>query len=640
MESTFIFIIHFHQPVGQLAHVFDRVQRNCYELLLRILEKHADLRVTLHFSGPLLTYWRENYPEFLERVKEIASRRNVEVLGGAFSEALLPLIPFEDRVEQLLRGRELVEEVLGVKPKGAWLAERVWDPSLPPVLRRAGYEYVVLDDEVGYRAGLRGEDLHRAWVTEYSGYRVGVFFIDAPLRYMLPWRSQEEVLNYLAKFKSPGGVRYALWGSDAEKFGEWWSASEAERWLEDFLSGLEGEGWVRLETPYGYLRKHGYAGLIYLPPGSYDKMMEWCSGYFPTFLRKYRESNNMHKKMLYVREKLERLEAPEEAWREYYTSQCNDAYWHGLFGGIYLAFLRQAVYSHLIRAERLAEERKGLYASGEVYVSEKDFDYDGEPEVLVESRFINAYFKPSDGGTLFELDIKLPGYEHNLCNTMSRYAEPYLEGVAGFRPDWYRRVSFREHVWKSWVSLEDWVRNTPFADASDFALGDFVFVPLQDGVVMRFTGKDWSDRESPKRIFLEKKFRLTERRELVARYSWRNMEKKYVAYTLAVEFTLAPFLPVDERRVWYRLDGRVERGIDEAYASKGRTVELLTEGYPAVALESSEEGEVWISPINSLSRTEKGLQEMFQALGVIFNFRVGLSPGEKFSHEFRLKVEG
>ena len=39
-----------------------------------------------------------------------------------------------------------------------------------------------------------------------------------------------------------------------------------------------------------------------------------------------------------------------------YQAQCNDSYWHGVFGGLYLPHLRSAVYEHLIQAEFLADK--------------------------------------------------------------------------------------------------------------------------------------------------------------------------------------------------------------------------------------------------------------------------------------------
>ncbi len=634
LRTTFIFLIHFHQPLGQLKQVLERIQANCYEPLVELLKTYKHVKVAVHFSGLLLRMWSSMYPDFLDSVRELAHMSNVEVLGGTYSEAALPLIPLEDRVEQLKRGRKLVEDALGVRPRGAWLPERVWDPTLPPALESAGYEYVVVDDEVGFRAGLGEHGVHRAWLVEYSGSKVGVFFIDARIRYLLPWKSHREVLDYLATYKTHDGAAYVMWGSDAEKFGEWWDRREAEKWLRGFFSLLEQEEWVETETPLRYLRKHGYAGLAYLPPGSYDKMMEWSGGYFPLFLTKYRESDNMHKKMLYVREKLAR-EAPPEAWESYYLAQCNDAYWHGLFGGVYLPILRQAVYEHLIRAERLAEKRPRDH----VTIAERDFDFDGESEVILESGTLSAYVKPGDGGTVFELDVRIPGFEHNLVNTMSRYPEPYLDS-GRFRPDWYRRVCFREHIWRKHGDLDDWISNTPFFDVSDLALARYFYSIDENRLRLHVTGRDWSDRERPRRIYVEKTFEINPAEPVFeASYYWRLLEREEREYRLCVELTLAPRLPYDGGNVWYEVEG-CKRSIDKPYVAKEACeVRLCSEGYPDVVVESSEPAEIWVAPVMSLSRTERGLREIYQCLGVALNFGAVLSSDSPFQHRIILRLE-
>ncbi len=641
MKTTFIFTIHFHQPIGQAEWIMERVHKNSYELLYRILNKHKDLPLTLHFSGPLLETWKTYYPEYLERLRKLVEESSFEVMGGSLAESILALLPWEDRVKQLVEGRRQVEETLGVKPRGLWLPERVWDPTLPPVIARAGYEYVLVDDTVGYRAGLWAGDVHRAWNTEYDGSTSKILFIDAQIRYLLPWRSYDEVLGYLYQHRSPRGENYVLWGSDAEKFGEWWDPGSAEAWLNGFLNHIRRVEWLELKTPTRYLLEHGVVGLVYLPPGSYDKMMEWSGGYFPSFLRKYVESNNMHKKMLWVRRKLVENHASGKAWREYFWSQCNDAFWHGLFGGIYIPLLRQAVYEHLIRAERILEEEAGVMSDGEILVWQQDFDYDGWPEILLESKTMNAYIKPRDGGTLFELDYKEPGREHNLLNTMTRVMEPYLEGT-GFKPDWYRRTSFREHIWRPETSLWDWVNNTPFVDVSDFALAHYSYTIMDDGSIrLSYLGRDWSIRDNPKRILVVKTYRLKPvEKTLEATISWRNMEEDEISPKLSVELTIAPRQPTQSPvGPRYIVDDEYVKSVEEAHESPwSKRVVIETLGYPKIIVEQDKYSQLWVAPINSYSRTEKGLKTMFQALGIVFNHQVTLKPGQVFETTIRIGV--
>ena len=85
-------------------------------------------------------------------------------------------------------------------------------------------------------------------------------------------------------------------------------------------------------------------------------------GIWQSFLAKYPEAEHLHKKMVWVSDKLARAEREaghpstrraraRSRARELYRAQCNCAYWHGLFGGLYLNYLRDAVYRHLIEAE-------------------------------------------------------------------------------------------------------------------------------------------------------------------------------------------------------------------------------------------------------------------------------------------------
>ena len=49
----------------------------------------------------------------------------------------------------------------------------------------------------------------------------------------------------------------------------------------------------------------------------------------------------------------------EIARQELYRGQCNCAYWHGSFGGLYLPHLRNAIYSGLIAAHNAIDDAEG-----------------------------------------------------------------------------------------------------------------------------------------------------------------------------------------------------------------------------------------------------------------------------------------
>ncbi|HBE44868.1 MAG TPA: hypothetical protein DDW17_05280, partial [Deltaproteobacteria bacterium] len=50
-----------------------------------------------------------------------------------------------------------------------------------------------------------------------------------------------------------------------------------------------------------------------------------------------------------------RVKRNENAKKLLFMAQCNDSYWHGVFGGLYLPHLRASVYNNLIEAENRIE---------------------------------------------------------------------------------------------------------------------------------------------------------------------------------------------------------------------------------------------------------------------------------------------
>ena len=99
------------------------------------------MRISLHTSGPLLEWLAARHPEYLDRLAELAQAGRIEILGGAFYEPILPVIPRRDRRRQIERMNALAEERFGRPPSGMWLPERVWEQSLASDLAAAGIEY-------------------------------------------------------------------------------------------------------------------------------------------------------------------------------------------------------------------------------------------------------------------------------------------------------------------------------------------------------------------------------------------------------------------------------------------------------------------------------------------------------------------
>ena len=210
--------IHNHQPVGNFGWVLAEVFEQAYEPMVAALERHPHVRLSLHYSGPLLDWLRAERPAFVDRLGGLIERDQVEIMGGGYYEPVLASLPERDRIGQATRMADELETLFGRRPAGAWLAERVWEPDLPTSLVAAGYDWTVLDDAHFRAAAIGEDDLWGAYTTDDQGQRLRVFGTEQGLRYRIPFRDVDEVIAYLRAHASEDGDRIGTMGDDGEKF--------------------------------------------------------------------------------------------------------------------------------------------------------------------------------------------------------------------------------------------------------------------------------------------------------------------------------------------------------------------------------------------------------------------------------------
>jgi len=458
------FVLHDHQPVGNFDGVFEQAYQDSYRPMLDLLSRHPGIRLALHTSGPLAEWLEANHPEYLDRLAELAAAKQIEIVGGAFYEPVLAMLPARDRIGQIRRYTDWLEHRLRTKVTGMWVAERVWDPGMTADLATAGIDWTILDDFHFKAAGLADDQLDRHWLTEGDGKTLTVFPVSEHLRYVIPFAAPEATLEHLRFLAARRHGALAVFGDDGEKFGVWPDTHRTcfeEGWLERFFALLEANAdWIRMTLPSEVIREEPPAGTIWLPECSYREMTEWVlppeqqlacievrqaaktdpqlaaiekfvrGGSWRNFRHRYPEANEMYARMLVVSNRLARLgatgpvdsQAYDEAVAATYRGQCNCAYWHGAFGGIYLPHLRNAVYRELITAENALDRAEGRDSEWIEAVS-SDYTFDGRTEVRLANEHLDCWIAPATGGMLYELDLR--HQRHNLLATLDRRPEAY-----------------------------------------------------------------------------------------------------------------------------------------------------------------------------------------------------------------------
>lgn len=437
----FAFYVHNHQPSGNFNEVFEYAYKHSYLPFLEVLTKHKTIKFGIHNSGTLLAWIQKKHPEFFEILRESVASGQCEILTSAYAEPILSFIPKQDMLDQIRYFNDYLHEHFGYAPKGLWLTERIWEPQLISRLLDAGIHYTLLDDTHFLYAGLEENQLTSYYITEEEGRTLKIFPISMKLRYLIPFHPVADTFNYFKKEEELNPDVLKTLGDDGEKFGVWPGTFDwvhTKGWLDDFLTRLEETSWIRTVLLDDVVRETP-AGRVYLPTSSYEEMGEWVllpqrgreyedlkktidkkyfylihGGYFRNFLQKYPEANIMHKRMLYVSKRKPNTPATKQAL---WMGQCSCAYWHGIFGGLYLPHLREAVYRNLIEADNynVTQESKIM-----------DFDADGKNEIVFSDKNFFAVIDPA-AAAFIEFDDRKR--KMNLLNYLGRREEKYHRAI-------------------------------------------------------------------------------------------------------------------------------------------------------------------------------------------------------------------
>jgi hypothetical protein len=702
----FVFALHNHQPVGNFDSVFEGAYRDSYWPFLDLIDQYPEIPFSLHTSGCLMEWLVERKPEYIERLRRLVERGQVEIMGGGFFEPILPMIPPHDRVGQIRAYSTYLEKIFATRVRGMWVPERVWEQNLVTDIAAAGIEYTVLDDYHFKHAGLEERQLFGYYLTEDNGRLLRVFPGSERMRYLVPFRNPEESIGYFGEVASQNADATIVFADDGEKFGSWPETHRhcyTDGWLRRFLDALRGaRSWVRFCTFAQALDETLPAGRIYLPDCSYREMTEWAlpapkllayqqlghelehdprkqqiqrflrGGTWRNFKVKYPETQEMYSRMLQVSRRLQEVEGEgsgqlDAARQELYRAQCNCAWWHGAFGGLYLPHLRNAVYQHLIAAEN-ALLGQGPEEPPWIDHQNADLNLDGAPEVCLSNHRLAAYFNPASGGSMYELDVR--GIRHNLLATLSRRPEAYHEairqhvqgGQGGGAQSIHERIVFKQSGLESLLQYDAYLRKSlidhfyeprttleQLARCEETELGDFVTGVYEhqvqsDGQEVRLT-QQRSGQAAGCSVRIIKEVRLRAGSDqLEIDYRLENLPRTRGAegpLHFAVEFNFAGMAAGADDRYFYA-DGRQRAGQLQTRQDLSHTdrIGLVDEWLGLdVSLALSRAGGIWAFPVQTVSQSEGGFELVHQSTVVVPHWFVEPDGNGRWEVKMTLRLD-
>jgi 4-alpha-glucanotransferase len=362
---------HNHLPLGRSEEAAELLYQQSLKPFLAVLYRYPRFAAVLHYSGILMEWLEEAHPEFLTLLGEMVGRGQVEILGGGYYDPILPLIPMNDKLGQLEKMTTWLRVRFQTRPRGCWLAEKVWEQSLASVLRASGIDYTFVDDAQLAIAGVEEKDLFTSFLTEDQGKIISLFPVSEPFSQVAAGSSPADAVEFLRSVggRSTCAQPVAVLMDDGAALR---SRLSGGAWLEGFIQAVEQQAeWLEPCTPGQCLRDCPPVRRLYVPSSSSLDIMRMSlppdrrlafegarerangeggrrflvGGHFRDFLTSYPEAWLMYAKMMNTHilvnqvrgDKYKKKSAQNELWK----GQSHHAYWNGGGVGIYENELRR-----------------------------------------------------------------------------------------------------------------------------------------------------------------------------------------------------------------------------------------------------------------------------------------------------------
>jgi alpha-amylase len=139
--------------------IAEKVAKKSYipttQLLLELLKRHPEMRVSFSFSGVVLEQLERYVPEAIDLFKRLVDTGQVEILGETYYHSLAFFYSLPEFERQVAQHRDIIRRIFGVRPRVFRNTELSYRNDLGSWADREGYAGVVTegwDPILGWRS--------------------------------------------------------------------------------------------------------------------------------------------------------------------------------------------------------------------------------------------------------------------------------------------------------------------------------------------------------------------------------------------------------------------------------------------------------------------------------------------------------
>ena len=133
--------------------------RKCYlpanEIILGLLKKHPDFKVSYSLSGVFLEQAEEYMPEVLNSFYKLVKTGQAELLSETYHHSLSSLYSFDEFKEQVSAHRALIKKFFNYEPAVFRNTELIYNNDIARYAESFGFKGIIAegkDDVLGWRS--------------------------------------------------------------------------------------------------------------------------------------------------------------------------------------------------------------------------------------------------------------------------------------------------------------------------------------------------------------------------------------------------------------------------------------------------------------------------------------------------------
>jgi hypothetical protein len=501
------------------------------EKLVELTTGHQMLRFNLVVPGYLLELID---PILLAKLREIQKADRCEWLTTGYTEPFVSFSPQWLSMENIKRGKETYNDLVGYTPVGYFPPFSNWEPSFIDRLSDCAMQYAVVSRTLFSR---KEKNCCGYWITEHSGSTIPIF----PCHTFHMINAPTDVSDWLEHTFKSDPIKDSTTRLVTIEYLVLLSATQTQdpfQWLNDLAKVIDS-----LIVKYQVVRLSEFTtlanplGMHYIPSSLvYSRGGEDLPADFLNQLHTFDQLSLLQRKMLDAAEAIQagigqKKFAP--LLRQLFFVQDINRYLPAAASGFAHAHDREWTYAKLIDIEnQLLETERSVGSQLRI----ADFLRNGTKSIILANKALKVYIDHKNGGQIFEFDIR--ERRVNLCAGYNSRSFPSPRILcAGIS-----RTSFIDLFLDQACTHREFTENNG-KQIGDFITGQFQYKVKKDGkgvkaILSRQGSITCGEKTYP--LFMEKVFGLGEEGSALSFvYQLSNPSLTSYGFTFAVSLTLS-----------------------------------------------------------------------------------------------------